>query len=101
MCRSRLHRIPHSPAPLLRARRTHPAGGISNVEADVVTVHTTRDAVLLETAWGCGGYVRDVLLFSWMLDAGTGTMLRIDGHSSGCEVGLWAAVANRLTRFSC
>ena len=62
------------------------AGGIGSIVATGWRVQAARDAVLLETAWGCGGRVRDVLLQGWAVGNGTSDVLRVNARSHACEV---------------
>lgn len=62
------------------------AGGVRDVAAAGWTVQHTKAAVLLETAWGCGGSLRDVLLSGWAVDNATSDVLRINARSTACEV---------------
>ena len=54
-------------------------------------MQAARDAVLLETAWGCGGSVHDVLLQGWAVGNATSDVLRINARSHVCEVPLKGA----------
>jgi hypothetical protein len=63
-----------------------PAGGIASVAATGWRVQSARDAVLLETAWGCGGRVSDVLLQGWAVGNATSDVLRVNARSHACEV---------------
>ena len=49
--------------------------------------------MLLETAWGCGGSVHDVLLLGWAVGNKTADVLRINARSHACEVPLKAAAS--------
>ena len=51
-------------------------------------VEAARDAVLLETAWGCGGHVHDVLLQGWAVGSATADVLRINARSHACQVAI-------------
>ena len=49
-------------------------------------MQAARDAVLLETAWGCGGSVHNVLLQGWAVGNTTADVLRINARTHECEV---------------
>lgn len=62
------------------------AGGIRGVATANWTVEGSRDAVVLRTAWGCGGAVAQLLARGWAVGSDTGDVLRVDGRAHGCEV---------------
>jgi hypothetical protein len=68
------------------------AGGIASIAATGWRVQAARDAVLLETAWGCGGHVHDVLLQGWAISNTTADVLRINARSHACEVDVRSSV---------